>query len=109
VDLELSRQDRPDAVCFTVRGELDIRTAPDLRTAVMHAAVERPGLMELDLSGVSFMDSSGLGVLVSIKRDIEEARGSLRLTSVPTKVMRILQLTRMDALLLDSMDSTDAG
>ena len=109
MDLELSRQDRPDGVCFTVGGELDIRTAPDLRTAVMQGAVERPGVVELDLSGVSFMDSSGLGTLVSIKRDVEEAQGSLRLTSVPNKVMRILQLTRMDTLFLDSMDSTDAG
>lgn len=109
MDLELNRHDRPDGVRFTVGGELDIRTAPDLRTAVMRGANERPGVVELDLSGVSFMDSSGLGTLVSIKRDVEDAQGSLRLTSVPSKVMRILQLTRMDTLLLDSMDSTDAS
>lgn len=109
MDLELSRHDRPDGVCFAVRGELDIRTAPDLRTAVMQGAAERPGVVELDLSGVSFMDSSGLGTMVSIKRDLEETQSSLVLSSVPSKVMRILQLTRMDTLFLDALDPSDAG
>lgn len=108
MDLELSRQERPDGLCFAVAGELDIRTAPDLRTAVMQGAADRPGVVELDLSGVSFMDSSGLGTLVSIKRDLEEAQSTLVLSSVPGKVMRILQLTRMDTL-FETMDATDAG
>ncbi|MGN6251083.1 MAG: STAS domain-containing protein [Marmoricola sp.] len=109
MDLELRRHDRSDGVCFVVAGELDIRTAPDLRTAVMRGAAERPGVIELDLSGVSFMDSSGLGTLVSIKRDVEEAQGTLVLSAVPNKVMRILQLTRMDTLFMPSLDASDAG
>ncbi|MGN6782742.1 MAG: STAS domain-containing protein [Marmoricola sp.] len=108
MDLGLSRQDRPDGVCFTVTGELDIRTAPDLRTAAVQGAAERPGIVELDLSGVSFMDSSGLGTLVSIKRDLEEAQSTLVLSSVPSKVMRILQLTRMDTL-FETLDPSDAS
>lgn len=108
MDLELSRQERADGVCIAVTGELDIRTAPDLRTAAMQGAAERPGTVEIDLSGVSFMDSSGLGTLVSIKRDLEEAQSTLVLSSVPSKVMRILQLTRMDSL-FETLDPSDAG
>lgn len=69
-----------------VTGELDVATAP--RLAVLLA---EPAAVEIDLAGVSFVDASGLTVLVAAR----EARGRdrLRLVTPSTAVTRILELS----------------
>ena len=64
---------------LSVAGELDVHTAPPLRTAV--EKVPPTGRLLLDLSGLTFMDSSGLGVLVLARRQVGEANLAVVLTA----------------------------
>jgi anti-anti-sigma factor len=89
-DLEIIRADNG----WVVIGELDARSAPSLATALA-AEPDRPRTCHLDLAGVTFIDSSGLGVLVALARDAADGGGSIRLDQPSHSVMRLLQITRM--------------
>jgi len=75
----------------TATGELDMTSAPEL-IKVLREAIHRygPSRVDLDLSGVPFMDSTGIQVLVAANADIE---GGLRITGTSPAVHRLLQLT----------------
>jgi anti-anti-sigma factor len=62
-----------------VTGEMDLGTSPMLRQRVHEAVAEGRRSLVLDLSGVVFCDSSGVGVLVATRRLMRSCRGRLRL------------------------------
>ncbi|MFI6050738.1 STAS domain-containing protein [Streptomyces violascens] len=62
-----------------VSGELDLVTAPRLRRQVHEAVAEGRRDLVLDLSGVQFCDSSGVGVLIAARRLMRSCQGRLRL------------------------------
>ncbi|GGT05805.1 STAS domain-containing protein [Nonomuraea spiralis] len=85
-------------VLVTVSGELDATNTHRLASAIRDA--HRPGhSLILDLSGLAFMDSSGLHVLVRAHDDVREQGGTLHLAAVRDIPARILQITGVwDAL-----------
>ncbi|GAA3787979.1 STAS domain-containing protein [Streptomyces phyllanthi] len=62
-----------------VSGEMDLVTSPVLRQRVHDAVADGRRSLVLDLSGVVFCDSSGVGVLIATRRLIRSCRGRLRL------------------------------
>ena len=73
---------------FRVTGELDLLTVPQLREALA-SATQGGGDIVLDFSGVSFVDSSGLGLLISTAQATHARGGSLVLRT-PTHALRRL-------------------
>lgn len=82
-----------DRAIVGVRGDIDIATAPDLRRRILAVLVLPLRGLVLDLSYVSFMDSSGVGVLVEAHNAARELNTEFRLTSVPRHVRRVLEVT----------------
>lgn len=74
----LSREEGEWAV-LRVSGELDLVTSPALRQSVHDVVAEGRHSIVLDLSGVVFCDSSGVGVLIAVRRLMRSCRGRLRL------------------------------
>jgi anti-anti-sigma factor len=87
---------RNGTAALAVAGELDLATVPALQDAL--AQLDGTPALELDLSGVRFMDSSGLRALLTARRDAQAAGRRLRLVGVPPAVARVLELTRTAAL-----------
>ena len=81
-----------------VAGEVDIDTAPALRTS-LGAAIRSGGPVVLDLSGVTFMDSSGFGVLAAAQRQAGVLGGTLRLRGVSERIHQLLTLLGLDTVL----------
>jgi len=82
----------------TCSGELDAYTAPNLRETV-HATRAATELLVLDLTATTFIDSSGLGVLVGAHRRMRERGGELRLVRPAPLVARIFELVGLEAVL----------
>ncbi|MFB6999278.1 STAS domain-containing protein [Streptomyces virginiae] len=83
-----------------VGGEMDIDRAPMLRDA-LHAAITRPGGSDeivVDLSDLSFCDSSGLTALIHAQRTAAEHGRRIILRTPPPQVRRLLEMTGADAL-----------
>ncbi|MFG6191701.1 STAS domain-containing protein [Nonomuraea sp. JJY05] len=82
-----------------VVGEVDAATADQLTACIERDHPDAGLPLVLDLSGVSFMDSSGLHVLVQQFHRLDERGAGLYLAAPHERVRRILQLTGVDQLL----------
>jgi anti-sigma B factor antagonist len=76
---------------ITVRGELDMSTSPELAAAVSGAG--SGSTVVLDLSQVTFLDSSALGALVAAGGELSEAGGRLQIGPRSEIVSRVLEIT----------------
>ena len=94
-ELEFTHDEVAGRTVLAVAGEIDTQTADELRGKVDELDVAHRALV-LDLHGVEFVDSSGLGALLGIKKQQERAGGHLLLTRLSAPVARIIEITRMD-------------
>jgi anti-sigma B factor antagonist len=82
---------------LTLAGELDAYDAPALRAAFAEAAADGNGTtVVLDLSAVSFLDSTALGTIVGLLRRVRERDGELRVVLPETEARRIFELTSLE-------------
>jgi len=79
-------------VGIAVRGELDMSAAPELAGAISSARNGGDTLL-LDLSKVTFLDSSAIGALVAAGREVHEAGGRLQIGPRSEIVSRVLEIT----------------
>jgi anti-sigma B factor antagonist len=94
MELQVERRDADDAALLVVRGELDLNGAPGLRLALIEAIDENPGRrVVVDLEGVDFIDSAGLGVLASGLDRARSDDGDLVLVATGRSVLKVLELT----------------
>ncbi|MEV6649157.1 STAS domain-containing protein [Streptomyces sp. NPDC051219] len=77
--LNVSEGERGGWALLRISGELDLVTAPEVRRHVHDAVAEGRRAVVLDLSGVLFCDSSGIGVLIATRRLMRSCQGRLRL------------------------------
>lgn len=91
---------RPSAhtALLQVAGEVDSLSAPVLDEAVDRLLAERAGTLVLDLTGVSFLASSGLAVLIRAQRGADERARTLRVVTAARAVLRVLEVTGADQL-----------
>jgi anti-sigma B factor antagonist len=83
-----------DCVVVTTAGEIDFETAYLLDRATRESARFSPHLI-VDMTRVTFVDSSGLGVLIGARRRATERGGSVRLVHPPDLVRRLLITTQL--------------
>ncbi|MGN6782887.1 MAG: STAS domain-containing protein [Marmoricola sp.] len=100
--LLIDRFTEADGELFAVTGELDLASGPEMRKAVMQANTAVGRNVGLDLSGLSFMDASGLRALLELRSDLARSGGRLVLRAAPRRVRRVLDLTDLGPLLLES-------
>ncbi len=75
-----------------VRGDIDAATAPQLE-ALVDGLLDDVTVIELDLTEVGFLDSTGIGVMAAALRRLEPVDGRLELSSVPAQIIRLLSIT----------------
>ena len=96
MDLGLDVTEHDGVSVVEVRGEVDVSTAPRLRQALMELAAEGRCDVVVVLDGVEFLDSTGLGVLVSGLKRFRTMGGDLILVCTRPRLLRVLELTRLD-------------
>ncbi len=100
---------REDGVAvLAADGRINLVTAPELRREVQRVVEEGHARVALDLSAVEFIDSSGLGALVSGLKTARTAGGDLRLAAATDQVTSVLRLTNLDRILRVYPSSLDA-
>ena len=83
-----------DTVVATVSGELDVFTSSGLREGLLRViSDENERSLVVNLAGVSFMDSTGTGVLVGVWHRIRTTNGTLAIAAPSREVSAVLELT----------------
>ncbi|WP_170006305.1 anti-sigma factor antagonist [Bacillus fonticola] len=87
---------------INVGGEIDAYTAPELKGILMPKAEQTGVHMIVDLSNVTYMDSTGLGVFVGVFKTVKAQKGELRLTGLSARLSRLFTITGLaDIMNLD--------
>ncbi|HET7303798.1 MAG TPA: STAS domain-containing protein [Segeticoccus sp.] len=111
MDLSVSAEDDGDATVITVSGEVDVYTAAVLRERLDEQIGSGRRHLVLDLRGVAFMDSTGLGVLVGRLKLIRMRGGTMRLVCNSERILKVFAITGLDKVfqIFDSLDEATAS
>lgn len=99
MELDIQSVRDEDVCILRVNGEVDVYTSPLLKERIVAALAEGCRDVIVDLEGVGFIDSSGLGVLVGGLRRAKERGGSLRLVCTKDSILKIFRITGLDKVL----------
>lgn len=81
---------------ITLVGEVDIYTAPRFKECMLELLDAGVGRLVVDLSGVTFIDSTALGVLIGGLRRVHDVDGAIALVVATSAVRRVLSITGLD-------------
>ncbi len=82
---------------FVLEGELDVHHVKSLKADIAEAIEEDDNwTYVLDMEKVSYLDSSGLGMLVYIKKEVGHSNGTLKIDKIQNTVLNVFKLTRLD-------------
>lgn len=93
VNFDVSEVEREGTPVLEVRGEVDVSTAPELREKLLALAEQGRTVAVVDLSEVSFVDSTALGVLVSGVKRLRSSGGDLRLVVTQPRISKVFEIT----------------
>ena len=91
-----TRQVDSGATIVAPTGRLDVAGAPALKDAISEALKNGQPRVVLDMEGVSFVDSTGLGSVIAALKQIRSSQGDLRLAAPNQQVRVVLELTTLD-------------
>lgn len=107
MDLTLTTDALGDRTTVTIGGEIDVYTAPMLRDAISELVCKGAHDIVIDMSGVKFLDSTGLGVLVGGLKKVRAHNGSLELVCREERLLKIFRITGLAKVFVihDTLDS----
>src|ERR1700758_2251633 len=104
----LSVLSRPGLTIARLEGDLDIATIPALRERLLSVLSPGVRLFVIDLSGVSFCDAAGLGMLIGTQRRATARGITLRLAAPRPQMAKLLRVTGLDRSLTICATLADA-
>ena len=102
------RKDPDGAVVDGVDGQLIVGNRQELKQLVLDALESGARRFVIDFTNTGYIDSSGLGVLVSLSKKIREQGGDLRLAGLNEDLQTLFELTKLDPLFAISRTGEEA-
>ncbi len=98
IRLEVGFRDVGDIKVLEVAGEIDVYTAPQFKEGVNSVLSTGQKHLIINMEGVTYMDSSGFGTLLSATKRLRPQGGSVSLVKVTSAIDRILKITRLNTV-----------
>ena len=109
MELEISSKLDGSVCTITLDGEVDVYTAPHLKEELVALIQGGCTHVIVDLERVGFIDSSGLGVLVSALRRAREKDGAVRIVCTRDSILKIFRITGLDKVFPIFSDAAEAA
>ncbi|MGD9688299.1 MAG: STAS domain-containing protein [Phycisphaerales bacterium] len=97
-DLQVTSRPEGDGFVVTPAGDIDLTGSPTLREELKRLSNSRPARLVVDLSGVPYMDSSGVATLVEALQIAKKNRSKLVLCSLQDRVRSIFEIARLETV-----------
>jgi anti-sigma B factor antagonist len=97
-DVTITREEVNGVSVVVVRGEIDVASAPELRTHLHELCATHAPSVAVDLRSVTFLDSSALGVLVGALRRCRENETSFKLVIDSPRLLKIFEITGLTSV-----------
>lgn len=110
MDLGLEVSERDGVAVLEVRGEVDVYTAPRFRERLIEVVTDGHRRVVVDLEGVDFLDSTGLGVLVGGLKRLRSLDGDLLLVCTQSRILKVFEITGLTKVfsIFDSVEAATA-
>lgn len=111
MELSVTSREQGGRTIVTVGGEIDVYTAPVLREKFNELVGEGHYQLVVDMEGVEFLDSTGLGVLVGGLKKVRQHEGGLHLVCTSEKILKVFRITGLTKVfpIHDSIDGALAS
>lgn len=96
MSFSMDRED--DVLTVAVVGQLTVANRQDFKQAILDQMAQGARIVLVDLNEAAYVDSSGLGALVSLNRRLHDGGGELRLIGLNEDLKSLFELTRLDTL-----------
>ena len=96
--MQIKERKENDIMIYSVEGDIDINSSPDIRKAFDKTVNSKIMKVIVNLTGVSYIDSSGLATLVEMLKRAKVYGGKLRLTNLAAKVKSLFEITKLERL-----------
>ncbi len=108
--LQVDISERDGVAVLAPKGDVDMSASPNLRASLRPLVAKDKSRLIIDLSGVPYMDSSGVATLVEAMKLVRNHKGSLALCGMNDRVRGIFEIARLDQYFAihDSIDSAIA-
>lgn len=106
-ELQLRRSQQGAVPVVAVAGEIDVYTAPRLREVTQQLASEGHPTIAVDMNEVEFCDSTGLGVLIGVRKRLRDTGGDLVVLCSNARLLKLMRLTGLDQVLTIRDDLSD--
>lgn len=93
MNVSIEIKEKKNIFFVTLTGEIDAYTAPKVRNELMEVADGDGVKMEIDLSGVNYMDSTGLGIFVGLFKHLRANNGDMKLNGMTERLHRLFEIT----------------
>lgn len=91
----MKTESRGETLAVSASEEITAASAPAFRSAVQGAILPAHKHIDLDLARTRFIDSSGLGALISVHKLMAQRGGSIRILNPQPSIVQLLELTRL--------------
>lgn len=94
--MEVNTREEKGIIIVTLEGEIDISVTDLIRGKFKSLIDEKRKVVIVDMSKVPYIDSSGLGMLVEVRQEMEKYGGEIRLMRLTPDVKKVFELTRLN-------------
>lgn len=100
LDIEMSFNEKEKRWIFRPIGEIDIYTSPEFKSRVLEAFGTRESDILIDCTDLEYVDSTGLGVLIYILKELKEKKYKIYLENVKANIKKLLDITKLDKMFI---------
>jgi len=86
------------AAVFEASGDIDLHRSSEFQQALLNLAAQKPDVIVLDMTGVGYMDSSGVASLVKLLARVRRDDIGLKLAGLTPRVRSVFEITRLDTV-----------
>jgi len=102
LSLSIEKQYHQDKDLWTVKitGEVDIYTSDEMKETLNEMVEEKKSEIQIDCRELSYIDSSGLGVLIGILKKLKEENKNLVVVNARSNILKLLSITGLDKVFI---------
>jgi anti-sigma B factor antagonist len=109
--MEINQRSKGETVVLDISGEIDLYNAPEIKDIINQLIEEQKYCVVINLEKVSYIDSSGIGALISSLSNLKKYQGGLKIINVYASVRKVFELTKLTSFfeIYDSEDEAVAS
>lgn len=93
--MEISQREKENVVVLDIQGEIDLYNAPEIKDIIQKLIEAQKYNIIINLEKVSYIDSSGIGALISSLSNLKKYQGGLKIINVYASVKKVFELTKL--------------